>query len=77
MIALTPAEKRRNLGLAAVAVGSAVAAALVATVLTSGSEQRDDARRHEARNPVVRVVELTVGTEDPAPTSSVIPAAAR
>jgi nitrite reductase (cytochrome c-552) len=61
MTAETPAPRKRTLLVALVAGAFALAAVLAAALLVSIAE-----RKQEAKNPVVRVVELTDDTEDPA-----------
>jgi nitrite reductase (cytochrome c-552) len=57
----TRAPKKRNLLLALVAGAFAIAALLAAALLVNIAE-----KKQQARNPVVRVVEITDDTEDPA-----------
>jgi nitrite reductase (cytochrome c-552) len=61
MNAETPAPKNRNLLLVLIAGVFALAAVLAAALLVNISE-----KKMEAKNPVVRVVEITDDTEDPA-----------
>jgi nitrite reductase (cytochrome c-552) len=61
MTSETPAPKKKNLLLALVAGAFALAAILVAALLVNIAE-----KKQQAKNPTVRVVELTDDTEDPA-----------